>query len=130
MGFRVPSFNIQCVVWSRSAVPPGPVIPAGLGLERAVYDCQLRAAGKTSTGQDEPHVWTFLWQLLLPAQTDIRDWACFDGLAMDQPDLVEVPRGTGRFYTVALVDDVARGFPNEYRVAFIVKNAYWPIPIP
>jgi hypothetical protein len=83
-----------------------------------------------STTQDEPHVWAFGWQLLLPAGTDIRDWACWDGLAMDQPDVVEAPRGTGRYYTVIQVDDVAKGFPNEYRVAFIAKGAYWPIPIP
>jgi len=130
VGFRVPSFNLRCQVWSRDDVPAGPVIAANLGPVRDAFDCQLRAVGKQSTGQDEPHVGTFLWQLLLPAGSDIRDWACWDGLAMDKPDLVEVPRDTGRFYTVALVDDVAKGFPNEYRIAFIVKNAYWPIPIP
>lgn len=130
MGFRVPTFNIQCRVWSRSAVPAGPVITANLGADRGRLDCQLRAAGKQSTGQDEPHVLVFLWMLLLPAGSDIRDWASWDGVAIDQPDLVEVPVGSERYYTVAQVDDVAKGFANEYRVAFIVKNAYWPIPAP
>jgi len=131
MGFRVPSFNLSAFVWSRDDVPPGPVVAGTLPPPRIDgLQCQLRAAGKQSTTQDEPHTWSFGPALLCPAGSDIRDWACFDGLAMDKPDLVEVPRESGRYYTVAYVDDVAKGFPNEYRIAYLVKNPYWPIPVP
>jgi len=74
--------------------------------------------------------------LLLPAGTDIRDPYC-GGVG----DLVEVPEGTGRWYVVILVDDVGKGFDNEYRLAAITKvssSVYvndfgfmiWPSPIP
>jgi hypothetical protein len=77
--------------------------------------------------------------LLLPAGTDIRDFNC--ALAGYPYDIVEVPSGSGRWYAVGIVDDVAKGFPNEYRMAYITKisdavdsprNAglFWPTPIP
>ena len=56
------------------------------------------------------------------------------------PDVVEVPSGSGRWYQVNLVDDVVKGFTNEYRIATIVKigqnyggtapGLFWPIPMP
>lgn len=76
--------------------------------------------------------------LLLPALTDIRDAACASGYT----DIVEVPDGSGRWYSVEYVDDVAKGFTNEYRVAVLskafddgyVSNHFpglkWPSPIP
>jgi len=129
VGFRVPSFNTVCNIWSRVDVPAGPIIPPLAAAPRLQPDCQLRGVGKQSTNQDEPHTWSFGPALLLPAGTDVRDWACWDGVAIDRPDLVEVPKDSGRFYTVTNVDDVAQGFPNEYRVAMLVKNPRWPIPI-
>jgi hypothetical protein len=73
----------------------------------------------------------------LPAGTDIRDEYCAGNIY----DLVEVPSGSGRWYTTSLVDDVAKGFPNEYRLAAIRKvsgsvfpgnfpGMTWPTPIP
>jgi hypothetical protein len=46
-------------------------------------------------------------------------------------DTVEVPAGSGRYYAILAVDDVARGFENEYRLA-LAEPAYnlWPVPIP
>lgn len=130
MGFRVPSFNLECRVWSRADVPPGPVTIATLPAARFKPVCQLRGAGKQSTAQDEDTYWSFSAVLLLQAGTDIRDRFSWDGVTMDQPDFVEVPEGSGRGYTVVYVDDVAKGFANEYRYAFIFKNPYWPIPAP
>lgn len=63
--------------------------------------------------------------LLLPKGTDIRSTVC--GVA---PDVVEVPAGTGRYYSVEMVDDVARGFANEYRFAMVLQLKNWPAPIP
>jgi hypothetical protein len=71
----------------------------------------------------------------LPAGTDIRDEGVDPGVA----DCVEVPAGSGRFYLVDYVDDVAKDFPNEYRIAVLVKVGgagffptfpLWPQPIP
>jgi hypothetical protein len=74
--------------------------------------------------------------LLLPPGTDIRDDSCVSGR-----DVVEVPAASGRWYFVSLVDDVGKGFPNEYRIASIGKacqridpvlfpGLFWPTPIP
>lgn len=126
MGFRVPAFNLVYNVWSRADVPAGPIDPLTLGPPRATdLECQLRAAGKQSTAQDEQTYWVFSWALLAPPAADLRDSFNSGG-----PDLVELPAGSGRWYTVVAVDDVAKGFPNEYRIAFIMKNAPWPTPIP
>jgi hypothetical protein len=51
-------------------------------------------------------------------------------------DMVECPTGTGRYYRVLHVEDVAKGFPNEYRRATMVQNLVggngpvWPVPTP
>jgi len=119
MAFQVPSFNITVDVWHPPNVPPA--------APDVTLDCQLRASGKQSTGQDSTlDGWPFLWALLVPAGSDLRD--SFN--APDGPDVVEVPPATGRFYLVEYVDDVARGFDNEYRIAYIRKQGTWPIPIP
>jgi hypothetical protein len=73
-------------------------------------------------------------ELLLPMRTDIR--ASWNGAS---EDLVEVPAGSLRFYGVYWVDDVGRGFLNEYRLAlldyFATGNATlaggpFPAPVP
>lgn len=76
------------------------------------------------------------YQLLFPALSDIRDLS-----NAITPDVVEVPSGSGRWYGVAYVDDVGKGFVNEYRLAFAQKiyealdptaypGLFWPVPIP
>jgi len=54
-------------------------------------------------------------ELLLPPLTDIRGpWNSM------LPDLIEAPAGMKRYYAVRWVDDVAKGFGNEYRIALMV----------
>jgi hypothetical protein len=53
-------------------------------------------------------------ELLCPKLTDIR--ATWNNILAD---LVEVPGGSKRFYDVKWVDDVGKGFVNEYRLALI-----------
>jgi hypothetical protein len=63
---------------------------------------------------------------LVPALTDIRDqFNAFTG-----KDTVEVPFASNRFYWVTYVDDVAKGFDNEHRLAFLQKVGNWPVPMP
>lgn len=54
--------------------------------------------------------------LLLPPITDIRGMQDVSGFV----DVVEVPQGTGRWYGVAVVDDVGKGYPNEHRTALLL----------
>ena len=115
--FRVPTFNLTCNVW-RSTTPV--INPPDLS-----PTCQLRAAGKQSTGQDVSQDWVFLWSILFPANTDVRD-----AISPGGADTIECPAGSKRYYSTAMVDDVAKGFANEYRTAFVLKLAPWPAPIP
>ena len=119
MAFQAPTFNITCNVWTGTSPPPAAARITGL-------PCQLRAAGKQSTGQDQINSWSFLWLLLVAKGTDLRDYAN----TPSGSDILEVPAGSLRYYTVQYVDDVARGFTNEYRVAMLLKRAPWPTPNP
>jgi len=117
MGFRPPVFNLTANVWRAASDPD--VDPPDV-----VTECQLRAAGKQSTGQDAAHDWVFLWAVLVPKDTDIRDWAS------GSRDYIEIPAASGRMYRIEMVDDVGKGFTNEYRTGFIQKETGWPAPIP
>lgn len=111
MAFTIPTFNLTASIWRI----------AGNGKAYATPDvstlCNLSPGRRSMLGQisvlsavDEGVV----MELLCPALTDIRaDWNAIDR------DLVEVPAGSHRFYLVIWVDDVAKGFPNEYRLAFL-----------
>jgi len=120
MAYLPPTFNLECFVWRNTedwtTDPPA-----------EIFDCQLRYPGSKLTGQDQYAEWCPYWALLLPKESDIRDFNCPSG-----QDYVEVPSGSGRLYGVMLVDDVAKGFTNEYRIAYISKTwgAQWPEPIP
>jgi len=124
MAHRIPSFNNVAHYWDDDA-NYGFAAPTIASLE-----CQLRAPNNVFTGQDQPHAWVFLWSLLVPAGTDIRDWSQnWEG------GIIECPAGSGRIYSVKHVDDVAKGFPNEYRVVMMTKTTNgdanpWPIPMP
>jgi hypothetical protein len=64
--------------------------------------------------------------LLVPALTDVRGPQDPVG-----PDMVEVPAGSGRWYQVVFVDDIAKGFSNEHRTASIFAlYASWTPPYP
>jgi hypothetical protein len=119
MPYSAPTLNITCNIFSNGAGPPNPPRLANVA-------CQLRAPGKSSSGQDAQSLgWVFLWSLCLSAGTDIRD-----PYSIALGDTVEVPAGSGRFYDVMIADDVAKGFANEYRIAMLRKRAGWPTPIP
>lgn len=59
-----------------------------------------------------------------------------DSYALQNGDAVEVPMGSGRWYTTMSVDRVAAGFPNAHQAATLVHpkskypttTALWPAP--
>lgn len=131
MSFRIPSFPLAVDVYT------------GPWLTRAFRE---QVQGNLCIGrrsQDFPdfndisaNVYTGTMFLLLPPGTDVRDM----NQNIPANDVLEVPSGSGRWYAVALVDDVAKGFDNEHRYALINKisarvNAtdfaglYWPTPL-
>jgi hypothetical protein len=74
--------------------------------------------------------------LLLPPLTDVR--SRFLG---PHADLLEIPSGSGRWYSVGYVEDIGKGFANEHRAAGVFQinstinnvtyaGLNWPVPMP
>lgn len=131
MAFTAPTFNLLCDVYTGpwlTKVLRISGLPCNLAMGRRVQ--QLWAVGfNAPEGAAAPN-------LLVPALSDVRDQICGG-----DSDLVEVPAGSGRWYVVALVDDVGKGFDNEYRLCALQKigqamspgnfpGLFWPTPIP
>jgi hypothetical protein len=114
MPFRIPRFNLTATIF-RSYGPPflprpagGNDVPAQLRLMRTSFSANTAAAIISGP------------LLLLPKRTDIRPGNGF-GAGFGLGDVVEVPRLSGRFYRVIQVEDAARDFDNEYRVAQVTQ---------
>lgn len=115
MAYRVPTFNISCAIWRNLGI--GKVYAA----PDDVTDCALSPGRRSMLLTLDPAELdedALAMELLLPKLTDVR--ASWNAAG---PDLVEVPTGTHRFYQVGYVDDVAKGYANEYRIALL---AYLP----
>lgn len=121
MAFVLPTFNLTCDIYSWGSTIPGtPRI--------ANQPCQLRAPSLTTrTSLTGLTVGGMTSYLLLPPGVDIRD---MNSTPISSGDFVEVPSGSGRVYLVIYVDDIARGFPNEHRLAILTKNVSFPWPVP
>ena len=123
MPYSLPTFNLLCNIWH----PPYVIPPIG-GPSESIVPCQLRDPGR-GPSETQRNPTTLNWQpgftLLVPKLTDVRD-AYSPGGA----DLIECPAGSNRWYQANYVDDVAKGFPNEYRKVFLCKAGTWPSPIP
>lgn len=132
MAFSPPTFNLTVAIYNV-------VLPATMTL-RLTSPCNLAMGRRINwpwpRGETALEADGYTPALLLPALTDVRDAS-----TGQQGDIVEVPQGSGRWYQVLGVDDVAKGFPNEYRMATILKIytdpayaalgiPYWPAPIP
>lgn len=131
MAFTVPQFPLTCDIYA------GPWVTKVLRLNSP---CNLGQGRRVMPNMffepTAPEGYTTTSQLLLPALTDVRDGSC-----MFDTDIVEVPAGSGRWYSVLTVDDIGKGFPNEHRFALLHKiwerlnppefpGADWPAPIP
>jgi hypothetical protein len=119
MAFRLPTFNITCNVWHA-----GPVVPPVGPPDIAGLQCQLAwdAAGGSVflIGAAPRH----FMLLRVPPRTDLRGQE-----SSTFQDVVEVPAASGRFYVCWRVDDVGRGFVNEYRQGMILLGQT-PTPMP
>lgn len=114
MPYLPPTFNLLCNIWT------GPAVVPPFGAPRLTTHCQLRIY-KTAAEVNASGFSTGMYvSLLLPAGTDIRGLFGFTAAQ----DLVECPAGSGRFYKVQTFDDVAKGFPNEYRMAVCIQAGY------
>lgn len=121
MSFHLPNFNLFADVYHAPWV-----VPPGRGPD-AVFPCNLtpgrrqQAALWTPSGATDQSSRTYA---LFPPSVDVRDKVNVGG-----GDLVQIPSGSGVFYQVVSVHDVAKGFSNEYRVAVLQKVAT-PTPMP
>jgi hypothetical protein len=116
MAFKIPTFNLLCNLYTSRVLPPA--------VPRLRVRCQLRTPRHTAPAGSVSAYPVFL---ILPALTDVRDLS-----SGTSADAAEVPAGSGRFYEVLNVDDVAKGFANEYRLCLLIKIVLpkWPTPIP
>lgn len=119
MAFTLPTLNLACHVWHNGATVP-PVGPPDI----PNMACQL------AWDAHNDHVLAFgvtvrsLMKVRFGHRVDVRG-----PLSATGSDVVEVPANSGRFYVVWYVDDVARGFGNEYRQAYVML-AQTPTPMP
>ncbi len=120
MAFTLPTFNLLCNVFDN-----------GTNTSPRISDleCNLawgRRVNVASTGgTDTLGIPLVTMTLLVPALSDIRG-----PQNAELEDNVECPAGSGRFYSVAFVDDIGKGFDNEHRCAVLEQSAPWPTPIP
>jgi len=133
MAFSVPQFPLTCDIYNIDNSTTKTLrlsSDCNLALGRRIDWVGGGAAFDTSFAG-------FLANLLLPIGTDIRDQFCDPGVF---GDIVEVPSGSGRWYYVNGVEDVGKGFDNEYRIALLYKIGHyapwidlgipwWPAPI-
>lgn len=122
MAFRTPAMPLTANYWTNPPNPP----PTPGGTLRTV-SCQLRLMKTAMLNAVSSGFQVGCCLLLVPKGTDIR----MPGFSWNAT-IVEVPAGSGRFYSVQSVDDVAKGFSNEYRVAALITYntlvGCWPAP--
>ena len=124
MSFAVPTFNLLTNIWHSTTNPPAaPSLVVDANLQYARHDKVEIFNGQAGS----------VMYLLTPKLTDIR--GVWEGIPSD---IVECPAGTSRFYFVLQVDDVGKGFPNEYRIAIMEQitdtlgqfGIPFPVPLP
>jgi len=131
MAFSPPTFNLQCDIYTGpwiAKVLRIPFLPCNLAWGR-------RSPYNFAPGRDDVELGGCS-TLLVPLGSDVRDASTATGY-----DVIEVPRLSGRWYYASVVDDVGKGFDNEYRIVVMGKacaatspivfpGVFWPTPIP
>lgn len=120
MPYTLPNFNLLCNIWHNPAVPPAAPTLANV-------PCQLYLPLKANSDVVLSGflIYRVIPQCRLPKGTDVRY-----SPSGANPNILEVPAGSGRNYVVTQVEDAHKGFPNEYRVAFLKEAAPVPAPLP
>lgn len=119
--YVLPAFNLAVNIWRFGVLTTAPPSVTALGNLSPGRIVGIAPGKLSSTGSP---VQGGMW-LRLPAATDVRD-----GKAPAGADTIEVPAGSGRFYTAGWVDDIGLGFPNEHRFAELIGITPWPVPFP
>lgn len=121
--FKIPTFNLICDVYTNPFFP-GPPPPA----KRLSLSCAWKnlmgghpLGGHVGGAVLDPSAGF----LFMPKLSDLRD-----GNTTTGADSIELPAGSGRWYTCDVVDDANKGFPNEFRWAKLSKFGTWTTPIP
>lgn len=114
MGFVVPQMPLGVNIWNSTLVTNAPTISTVCNLSPGRRTFFAGPVVTTNITLGALIVFGDLLECLLPKGTDIRG-AQHAGL----DSIVECPKGTGRYYYVVWVDDVAKGFANEYRLALM-----------
>ncbi len=114
MAYKLPNFNLTCRIIQAGGLGPFPLAGG------VVVPCQLRLM-KTGLVAASGVSGTVSLLLLVPKGTDIRP--AHSGA---NADAVEIPNGSGLYYGVVTVYDMAKGFPNECRVAAVFLETSKP----
>lgn len=142
MPVAIPNFNLTCNIWHGAIAWNGafPVAkPAGAPSLSPV--CQLYIppliyhgswlVSYNGVGNITPNHFDQIPIILrLPKGTDVRSPQIWNAIA-STTDAVECPAGSNRIYAVTLVEDLHKGFSNEYRIALLAWVYYYgayPIP--
>lgn len=130
---NAPTLNLRCNIWKQVSLAAAPPITPPT---YANVPCNLQFGRKVHVGLGVyPNLSGTIW-LDLPGGTDLQD---YDLAAPMSFDYVECPAGSGRSYAALFVDDMARGFPTQTRVALICHvialsgahpGWHWPVPYP
>jgi len=132
MSFVTPQFNLNADIYT------GPWLTKVFRFQTTANLAFSKRVTQVQSGFDPVSsvaTLTNVMSLLLPMGTDVRDH--FNGGSYD---VVECPSGSGRWYAIAGVDDIGKGFANEHRCAWLVKigsslnsvefaGLTWPTPI-
>jgi len=103
MPYQPPGFPARCNVYDNGGGGPPRVVN---------LPCNMNGMNRDHNSYD----FGFSYQLMyFPYRSDVRDST--DAAAGG--DWVELPPGSGAFYLLLAVRDVARGYPNEFRIGYV-----------
>lgn len=131
--FNMPVFNLAAFIWHNFGTNVDHRPPPDLEVNVNLANGRVAHLPVWTAAPPAIQALSMSSSVLLPKLTDIRDNSCSNG-----PDVIEIPKNSGRFYWVSYVDDIAKGFDNEHRWAVVQKiftygrwQIYrWPSPIP